>query len=750
MGTPAYMPPEQAEGRIADIDERSDLYSLGAILYEILTFRPPFEGNTVHEVISKVLFEEVTRPSQRVTRLQGGPESKAVLNEENQATPEPKAYGDPVNQGFENPAPPIPPELDGIVLRALAKKKQDRFPTARELSLEIQSYLEGEKHRERNHGLAKAKVAEGRALVDALGAMRTELIKAKGLVEKALAGIKDHWPVERKAALWAAQDKVKHLTEETVRTLGRAVAAFQEALGFENHNPGARSAMADLYWDQFLREEKAGSESQMIYFENLVREYNDGQYDARLKGDGTLAVGAREYPCACLTLGRMVAPEELTGSVRHGVLGYHPLSGRSLDGREGAEGIAALEPADPIRIKVHGPDCETRPLEGVDVWLFRYKPRDRLLIPDFPKGTSCSADCPGLGPGIPLAAVLDNLYSPASPYRPKEGLYLGKAPVAGFDIPMGSYLLIVHKQGYHPVCCPVQVDRNQGQSPAITLFREAEVPPGFLQVPKGSFVYQGDKKTHHSGPREIRQVDDFFLARFPVTCGAYVEFLNHVLSADPEQAAGRVPRESENAGYYWPLAPTGLKGEKRFIVPTREWLQTTSDDQRRGARRLSESPVDWEADWPVLSVSWEDMMAFAAWTTSRSGHLFTLPHEVQWEKAARGPDGRSFPWGNGLDATFCNMNQSHEDGMRPFAVDSFPADESPYGVRGLGGNSRDWCLNDPGIHPGWRLVRGGYWSDPGVALYVAARAGYSFTNVYYDNGGRLAWIPRLGCGAPSC
>lgn len=105
LGTPHYMPPEQAEGRIDAVDERSDVYSLGAVLYEILTGRPPFEGNTTQETIDRLLSEDL-----------------ALVG-----TVEPAA----------------PPELAGICQKALRKDPAQRYSSARELADEIIRYQSG-------------------------------------------------------------------------------------------------------------------------------------------------------------------------------------------------------------------------------------------------------------------------------------------------------------------------------------------------------------------------------------------------------------------------------------------------------------------------------------------------------------------------------------------------------------------------------------------------------------------------------
>jgi len=106
LGTPAYMSPEQAEGRTDRVDNRSDVYGLGAILYEILANQPPFTGTETHEVLRKVREEAPQRPSQ--------------LNQETHKA------------------------LEAVCLKALAKRPEDRYASVDELSQEVQRWLANE------------------------------------------------------------------------------------------------------------------------------------------------------------------------------------------------------------------------------------------------------------------------------------------------------------------------------------------------------------------------------------------------------------------------------------------------------------------------------------------------------------------------------------------------------------------------------------------------------------------------------
>jgi serine/threonine-protein kinase len=104
--------------------------------------------------------------------------------------------------------------------------------------------------------------------------------------------------------------------------------------------------------------------------------------------------------------------------------------------------------------------------------------------------------------------------------------------------------------------------------------------------------------------------------------------------------------------------------------------------------------TSWGPDQPVVLISHHAATAYCAWEATRTGLPWRLPHDLEWEKAARGVDGRRFPWGDFVDATWCRAAHSEAGRVGRVDVDAYPLDVSPYGVRGLAGNVRDWCAND--------------------------------------------------------
>ena len=103
-------------------------------------------------------------------------------------------------------------------------------------------------------------------------------------------------------------------------------------------------------------------------------------------------------------------------------------------------------------------------------------------------------------------------------------------------------------------------------------------------------------------------------------------------------------------------------------------------------------PADGGYDWevPVHLVDWFDAVAYCQWRSAIEGVDLRLPTEAEWEKAARGTDGRFYPWGDRFDPTFCLTRESRPYPPQPEPIGTFLTDDSPYGVRDMAGGMREW------------------------------------------------------------
>ncbi len=336
-------------------------------------------------------------------------------------------------------------------------------------------------------------------------------------------------------------------------------------------------------------------------------------------------------------------------------------------------------------------------LEGVEVTLCRYVLRDRRLV--------------------------------AEPARA-----LGRTPLREVTLPRGSYLLLLSAPGWAETRVPVLIERGalwSGVAPGeseprrIVLPRADELGVHDRYVPAGSCWIGGDAEAPDSLPGRRGWIEGFILRHHPVTNGEYLAFLNGLLDEGREdEALARAPRsplgmvEAADERPLYGRDPAG-----RFVLG--------GDDAQPG----------WTLDGPVASIDWHAAVAYARWVAARTGLPWRLPDELEREKAARGVDGRLYPWGDHADATFACVLESHAGVPTRAGVDTYPADESPYGVRGLSGNSRDWCANvwrregprSAGERvlleeaspddPEHRAVRGGGWSSALPFARAAARFG---------------------------
>jgi formylglycine-generating enzyme required for sulfatase activity len=190
-----------------------------------------------------------------------------------------------------------------------------------------------------------------------------------------------------------------------------------------------------------------------------------------------------------------------------------------------------------------------------------------------------------------------------------------------------------------------------------------------VEVPAGEFVFQDGQRT---------SLPTFWINRYEVTIGQYRRFLEVIAGGTKPAEHPSLTRPKDHTPAYWEQMLEAVRTGAPFRVEDRRY-------------RLS-----WDS--PVFGVDWYDAYAYAAWRGKR------LPTEQEWEKAARGTDGRRFPWGN--TPLLFAPGQLRE-------VYAQLADKSPYGVIGACSGLSEWTATATGETA---VVRGGGWRDPQAPL----------------------------------
>ena len=209
---------------------------------------------------------------------------------------------------------------------------------------------------------------------------------------------------------------------------------------------------------------------------------------------------------------------------------------------------------------------------------------------------------------------------------------LGCSPIAHHILEMGTYVVRLSSPGYHDALYPVfnrrldEIDCRdpQGQPNPIPLLPEGTLGADDCYVPAGWCWVGGDSKTPNSGPGLRVWVDGFVIRRFPVTHEEYVTFLNALVDQGDEALALRhVPREQSSSDDELGVMAYHQDADGRFSLP---------DEPNRELCRPGQ-PVRCNG---VLQ-------AYADWLGAKTGRPWRLPLEFEWEKAARGVDGRHYP-----------------------------------------------------------------------------------------------------------
>jgi formylglycine-generating enzyme required for sulfatase activity len=226
----------------------------------------------------------------------------------------------------------------------------------------------------------------------------------------------------------------------------------------------------------------------------------------------------------------------------------------------------------------------------------------------------------------------------------------------------------------------------------------------WVKIAAGPFKYGGDPQAQDSAPAQEIDLPTFYISRYPITYAQFQAFL-----------------DDKETGYHDPRWWAGLAATKKSKQPAAQTFKY--------------------GNHPRETVNWYAALAFCRWWSWRlTGAAppiedplswpVRLPTEQEWEKAARGSDGRGYPWGNDYMPGYANINEIF-GGVGPYylgqttAVGMYPQGASPYGVLDMSGNVWEWTLteyesglSDDITNNNYREVRGGSWG--GYLRYARA------------------------------
>jgi serine/threonine-protein kinase len=259
-------------------------------------------------------------------------------------------------------------------------------------------------------------------------------------------------------------------------------------------------------------------------------------------------------------------------------------------------------------------------------------------------------------------------YSPVEELTREEGLFAAfNRLTATARLSTGSYLLVARLAGRPDARLAIQVEHGRPLSLAVSVPTAEEIGEGFVQVPAGEASI-GEESPVAFAPRRA-SLPAFLIAAREVTVGEFRRFRPGFRPGEP-------------------------------------------------------------ADQPAAGVSHADADAYCRWLGERdAGAAYRLPTELEWEKAARGADGRAFPWGSRFDARFAGDPER---------------DVSPYGVVALAGGVREWCADWFDSSRRERAVRGGSQAQRGFEQFFrgASRTCFPPEKAPPDVGFRVVREPR--------
>ena len=576
-GTPRFMSPEQVNGDVEDIDTRSDIYALGIILYELLTFRNPFEELVEEEDIFNAVSRGIYQKPRQTDRKYS-----------------------------------ISPELEAICLKAMAVDKEERYQAVGELIKDLLAHQEG---------------------------LPVSSYKA---------------PLHVRIAKFSKRNPIK-----TSAILSCIVAIFVYLM--------VSSFLDSLYFKRTMRQ---------VQVSVATAEYKLDQLDKRLEKD---AARPMDKAASNEAEGELTAErydelhDEIEGHFNEANLLLSSVTGLHHGGQSVIQNwrerimMAQIE----FCLK-HKKIKELRKIRSImsaamggDLEAYSYKMR--TLIHDMETALQgvchlqVESDPPGADVMISFVEQTEEGAMVAGVSVHDDLLY---TPVYNFALGKGTYIVTLRLDGAPDLSFPVTLKHGESKQLMINIPRE--VPEGMVYIPGGACLVGGVQSPYK---REYElELQPFYISRREVTNREYIAF-------------------------WLTLQDTKLLN----AYMSRVLLSRGSNLPKNAWNRNGKPIAEIDLDKPVVGIPREAAQAYCEWYGSRRGRPCRLPTAEEWEKAARGTDGRLYPWGNLFVKEYA-FTYENKAARREFGLwakpESFPMDVSPYGVYDMAGNVREWTSSD--------------------------------------------------------
>ena len=565
-GTPEYMSPEQALGQNDTLDARSDQFSLGSILYELITLRQTTQELSVAETLRAVKEDPVVPPCKAVRGLC------------------------------------LAPELTAICMKTLAKDPAERYPSVRDLIADLKNYQDG----------------------------------------KSVSMYRD--PLPRRMLKWCRRHPIVTTTclvalIATTLTFSSLLAARNARIaGFLNTAETHRAEGNRVYDEKIAAAAELEALRQML----VLKHVHPREEELAARVDALHRESENYHDLA----EALYAQVGNMGSREVSYVGLRDIFDRRMAYALAARRYDEAKKWMGMMYKAVGEDFEGAPPQ-MRAWMRKWE--ERLEGAGVLKVVSRPA-----GASIILRPLADDGTGRSVSGDVRD---LGHSPTEPLPVPKGSYLLELVLEGRPLVRAPVFI--GHGQPWTAQIYVPPEVPEGMVFVPGGPVLIGGKEARSYRLHEQV--LPGFFIKAHEVTFGEYVA--------------------------YWLASGRGEADRSRVRLSREERVFVDAWDD------AGELRAPYAADLPVVGITQAAAERYCAWKGKPLNRACRLPTAEEWEKAARGVDGRAFVWGDGLNAVevLTVENSAGHERFPMFAPPgSFPDDRSVYGVFDLAGNVREW------------------------------------------------------------